>query len=154
MPLLQRPWQLHDITDVERFCSRIIERRNLDLRYHDQEELLAYLIETCWELSQTGEWSRSFSGWVHPYLRARVVDWQRQRNGRTKWTFRDRVYERQLPVVVSLDADDSLRDRLDESVAGSSLDGDALGFAADMRILDKRGRRPGRRNNWLGDEAA
>jgi hypothetical protein len=40
----------------------------------------------------------------------RPVDWQRQRYGRTRWTFGNgRVYERRRPELVSLDDADNGR---------------------------------------------
>jgi hypothetical protein len=100
-------------------------------------------------------------GTQHPFptrpdflLQLRRVNWTRSRFGRNRWVFKDRVYERPRVDLVSLDSLDTDEDRMGNPVAGSSVDGDASGFAADMRTLDKRGRRPGRRNNWLGDEAA
>ena len=64
------------------------------------------------------------------------------------------MHERKRPQFVSLDADDPERDRLVDTLAGGGLDSDASGFAADMRTLAKRSRRPRKRDDWLGDEAA
>ena len=97
---------------------------------------------------------KNFSGYALHILRQRVIDWDRKRLGRTKWQFKDKTYERPRPQLVSLDADDSLRDRLESSVARSGLDDDAHRLADELRTLDKRSRRPGRREDWLGDEAA
>jgi hypothetical protein len=153
--LLNGTFSLHGIRDVEAFTGRIVERSGLRLSVEDREELHIYLVEECWRLSLKHDAKRGvFSVWVGYALRRRAVDWQRSRFGRTRWQFKDRVYERPRVELVSLDADDSLRDRLDESLAASSMDSDALGFASDMRDLDRRSSRPGRRNDWLGDEAA
>jgi hypothetical protein len=46
-------------------------------------------------------------------LRRRLVDWQRSKFGRTKWQFKDRVYER--PRVELVPFDDSARRRLEQS---------------------------------------
>ena len=95
---------LHDVRDVEGFCVRIIRGSSVDLDADRYEDLLTYLIETAWELSkiEPRQWDRSFSGWAHPLLRLRVVDWQRSKY-RTKWQFKDRTYERPIPVFVSVD---------------------------------------------------
>jgi Sigma-70 region 2 len=51
------------------------------LREHDHEDAVAYLIQTCWQLSQRYDPERgwSFSKWAYNILRLRVVDWYRQR---------------------------------------------------------------------------
>jgi hypothetical protein len=156
--LLIRRWELWDVDDVEALCGSVIERSGLELDYYDREDLLAYLLALIWELSL--KWDppakyrhKGFAVWAATTLKRRVVDWDRSRKGRTKWKFAGGVvYERTLPQLVSLDAGDGTR--LDEALAGSGLDGDASGFASDMRALDKRARRPGRRDEWMGDEAA
>jgi hypothetical protein len=152
--LLNGTFSLHGIADVEAFTGRIVERSGLRLSGADREELHVYLIETTWELSR--QWEprknhRVFSGWALVILKRRVYDWQRSKY-RTRWKFRDRTYERLRPKFVPLD--DPGVDRLDTALAGSRLDGDASRFAADMRTLDARGRRPGRGNNYVGDAAA
>jgi len=151
--LLSSTYSLLDIRDVESFTGRIVERSGLRLSVEDREELHVYLIEECWLLSTRFQPSRvTFSTFAANTLRLRVVDWQRQRFGRRTWRFKNSVYERPRVELVSLDG--SEHDRLDSTLGGSSLDGDASGFAADMRALDTRARRPGRRDDWLGDEAA
>jgi hypothetical protein len=149
------PLALHDVVDAERFCASVVTRSGLQLSYHDREDLHAWLVSECWLLSlrfQPG--GISFSTYAGNTLRRRAIDWQRQRFGRRTWRFKNSVYERPRVELVSLDADDSERDRLESTVAGSGLDSGASGFAAGMRALDKRSSRPGRRETWLGDEAA
>lgn len=96
---------LHDVRDAEAFASAVIDRSNLSLRWHEREDLLAYLLATAWELSLAFDPGRgaSFSAFAGAALRRHVVDWQRKRFGRTVWKFRDRVHERPRTVVVSLD---------------------------------------------------
>jgi hypothetical protein len=129
----------------------------LKLSLHDGEELHAYLIAECWRLSlrYDGSQGSRFSVWARQTLSLRLVDWQRARWGRTRWTFSDgHVHERERPQPISLDANDPERDRLDAALGRGGVDGDASGFAADMRDLAQRGRRPSGRQEWLGDEAA
>ena len=154
--LLGSRFALHDVEDVESFCGSIVQRVKFNLTAHEREELHVYLIETAWELSliTPRPWRTSFSGWVHQRLRLRCIDWQRSHYGRQRWAFRDRIYERPRVELVSLDADDAERDRLEASLSASSLDNGAHRLADELRLLDKRGRRPGGRNDWLGDEAA
>ena len=54
---------LHDIDDVEAFSKRIAQRHAPRLSADDYEDLVAYLIATCWELSTryTGQSSKGFS---------------------------------------------------------------------------------------------
>jgi hypothetical protein len=151
--LLNAKFSLLGIADVEAFTGRIVERSGLRLSAQDREDLHVWLIEECWTLSTCYRPGRlAFAAFADRRLRLRVVDWQRGRWGRTRWTFSGREYERVRPQLVPLD--DSGLDRLDEALAGSRLDGDAPGFAADMRALDARARRPGRADDYLGDEAA
>jgi hypothetical protein len=114
--LLSRPWALHDIADVESFCTGIATRSRLELSYHDREELTAFLIAECWQLSLRYEAGRgsttSFIGWATTNLRLRCVDWQRKRFGRTRWTFSGHVYERPRPQLLSLDELDPGHDRM------------------------------------------
>jgi DNA-directed RNA polymerase specialized sigma24 family protein len=155
VPLLNAKYSLLGIADVEAFTGRIVERSGLQLSVTDREELHVYLIEECWLLSRRYDGSRGsrFSAWARATLRLRCIDWQRSRWGRTRWTFSDGSgYERELPQLVSLN--DPERDRLEQTQPGSGLERDASGFAADMRALDARGCRPGRRDDYLGDEAA
>jgi hypothetical protein len=103
-------------------------------------------------MSRAGQ---SFSTYATSTLYRRVVDWQRQRCGRTRWAFGNgRVYERKRPELVSLDADDSVGSELVSAQPGSSLDDGEHRMADELRLLDSRGRRPGGRDDWLGDEAA
>lgn len=122
--LLNGNFSLLGIQDVEAFTGQIVERSGLRLSVEDREELHVYLIEECWQLSTRFQPGRiSFSSYAGTNLRLRVVDWQRQRFGRTRWTFKNgREHIRERPKLVSLDADDSLRDRLDESLAARSGD--------------------------------
>jgi len=143
------------VRDVEALCWSVVDRSRLKLNHHDRADLTTYLIETCWVLSERFEpGGIKFSTFATNTLRFRLVDWQRSRNGRTKWSFAGFTYERVQPQLVSLDADDSLSDRLGSSLAGSGLDDGEPRLSDELRALDKRSSRPGRREDWLGDEAA
>lgn len=52
MPLLNETLQLHDVNDVEFFCSQIVQHSGLALSYHEREDLTTYLVGVCWELSE------------------------------------------------------------------------------------------------------
>jgi DNA-directed RNA polymerase specialized sigma24 family protein len=96
---------LHDVDDAEAFVGAIASRSGLHLNFHEFEDLVVYLVETAWELSLRYEpGGISFSSWAGTTLRLRVIDWRRQRDGRTKWQFANgMVHERPRPAVVSLD---------------------------------------------------
>jgi DNA-directed RNA polymerase specialized sigma24 family protein len=119
---------LHDVDDVSRFCFAIAERSGLELSWSDREDLEAYLVETCWSLSRSFEPGRAsvrFSTYAGTVLRRRVIDWTRQKNGRTRWQFRNpdgsvRIYERKRVVLVSLDDPD--QDRLEQSLTEGTGD--------------------------------
>lgn len=136
--MLNGTFSLHDVRDVEALCGRLIQQSAPnDLSHHDREDLLTYLIESCWELSrryEQGSMRQGFSIWATVTLRRRIVDWQRSRNGRTKWAFADRVYERPIPELVSLD---DREDGADHSIA---MDADACGLQ-DLLGLQRTGSR-------------
>jgi DNA-directed RNA polymerase specialized sigma24 family protein len=149
--LLGSRFALHDIDDVESFTAAIVQRSQFTLDAHQREELHVYLIETAWELSRNFRpGGISFSTYAGSTLRLRCVDWHRSRFGRQRWACRDRVYERPRVELVSLDADD---DRLESSLAGSSLDDGEHRMADELRRLNGRARSPARPDDWLGDEA-
>jgi hypothetical protein len=151
--LLNARWSLFDIDDVELFCWAIVARSKLTLTDADREDLVVYLVETCWELSlrYNDQSPKGFSAGARAILAHRVVDWQRIRFGRTRAQFKDRSYERPPVLLVSLDDPD--HDHLGTSLAASGLDDGAHRLADELRSLKARGRRPGRRNGWVGDEA-
>ena len=98
---------LHDVRDVEAFTGSIVEQSRLELDYHAREDLAAYLVATCWELSVGFEpGGISFSTYASKTLRRRVFDWVRRDRGRTRWHVRGTVYERPLPQFLSLDDPD------------------------------------------------
>ena len=117
--------ELHDV-DVFALANSVATRSNLQLSFHDREDLVTYLAETAWQLSLTYDRARrkagrtDFAGYLTIALRRRVIDWQRQRFGRTKWAFKGYAYERPRPELVSLDDGDD-RDQLGATVdEGSS----------------------------------
>lgn len=144
---------LHDVKDVDAWCSTFIERAGLELSYHDREDLLAYVVVATWELSeQYRPGAASFSTWAGGLIGRKIADWKRSRY-RTKWQFKGRVYERPRPVVFSIDADDSERHRLDETL--SSRAGDPTSDSnTDLRgLVADRDRERARDLDTLGLEA-
>lgn len=113
--MLNGKLSLHDIDDVAAYCGNILnEKRHVleatfakagrQFNYQDAENYLAFLIERCWERSQTGEWHSSFSGWVGAQLRSYdTPQFLRDELGRTVWKFKTHTYERPRPVVVGLE---------------------------------------------------
>ncbi len=80
--MLAQRLELHDIRDTEGFITSIVAAARLNLRYHDNEDLRAYLIEETWILStryQPG--GLRFSTWARNTLQRRIIDWQRRTNG-------------------------------------------------------------------------
>jgi hypothetical protein len=146
---------LHGI-DVEAFTAAIVRYSHFQLSYHDRQDLHAFLIEECWKLSlrfEPGIIRGGFSVWAGTTLRKRLIDWERQRFGRTKWQFSDRTYERPRTDIVSLDDPerDQLRDALgagtgdletswDETLRGLHSERDRA-RARDLKILGVRPRR-------------
>lgn len=99
---------LHDIRDVEAFCTTILDRRGLN--GPDREDLLTYLIEETWRLSGLDQhlkpisghprpWTRSFSGWIRPLLQLRLIDHVRRTNGDWRYhTGRLRHHYQHIPL--------------------------------------------------------
>jgi hypothetical protein len=141
---------LHDVRDVERFCRGIANGR-FELRPDEYDDLLVYLVETCWELSlgfQPG--GVSFSTYAGITLRKRVFDWKRKHNGRTRWQFSDHIYERPLPQFVSLNDPD--HDHLGAAV-GTSRGDPQVDRSPDLaRLLGGRGSSRARDYEVLGLE--
>jgi DNA-directed RNA polymerase specialized sigma24 family protein len=98
--------QLHDIKDVFAYCATIIHRCRPHLQPQDHQDLHAYLIATCWELSRDFSPGHiTFSTWAGNTLRQRLVDWERQQHGRTTWQFKDRTYHRPQPTLIPYNPD-------------------------------------------------
>src|SRR4030095_237585 len=105
--ILNGTFSLHEMEDVETWCSHIIRRTNLVLTDQDREDLLTYLIETAWQLSLTYQhgdprFPPRFSVYAGGILPLRITDWRRQRWGRTTWQWNGNTYRREAPVLVSL----------------------------------------------------
>jgi hypothetical protein len=155
--MLQGKLVLHDCTDTEALCQAIIAKAGLDLRPHQRDDLLAFLIATAWELSLRYEAGRgsttSFTGWATTNLRLRITDWFRQEYGRTRYSFSDRKYERPQPQLLSLD-DDQLAIPQPTIHLDSERDSDA----DLLRILAPRDRPAlrshGRNGRHVDDKAA
>ena len=140
--------------DLEALCAHIARRGAPDLSWHDAEDLRQFLLVEAWQLSERFEPGRaggSFNAFASSVLRRRVVDWRRQRDGRTVWKFRDTVHIRERPQFLSIDDDGA---GLGELVAGSSLDDGGAGFADELRGLHARARPPARGKRPVDQRAA
>jgi hypothetical protein len=108
VPLLSRPLALHDLRDTERLCRQVLDRYSGRFSADEFEGALVYLVETAREISLSYEPTRDrqpdFASYAGRILDRRIHDWLRKRHGRTRWAFKDHVYERRRPVVLSLDA--------------------------------------------------
>jgi DNA-directed RNA polymerase specialized sigma24 family protein len=104
MSMLGAKLSLFDVVDVEAFCRAIVREHTMvgvrttagitgpsALSPGDSEDLLAYLIETTWELSQRyhgkddGRGKLRFSGYAITILHKRCVDWKRKRWHATRY---------------------------------------------------------------------
>lgn len=78
--------ELHDITDVEAFCTTIANGRLRQYNELDQEDLIAYLIAQCWILSKRYKpGGISFSTYAGTTLRRRIIDWIRTNKHDTRY---------------------------------------------------------------------
>jgi hypothetical protein len=149
--------QLHDVRDADAFVSSVIARSAGRLSYDERERLVQFLRIEIWRLAERYEpGGITFSTYAGRTLPRRITDWRRtpEEGGRTFWSFGNgRTYERERPKVVSLDADASLRDRLDS--AQSTRSGDpADDCSPDLeRLLADGDRQRARDLDTLGLEA-
>ncbi|HXI67494.1 MAG TPA: hypothetical protein VNH41_06120 [Steroidobacteraceae bacterium] len=157
---------MHDVADAEGLCARIIQRSSLTLSFHEHEDLLAFLVETAWELSLSYEpgdlsFPPNFSTYANTILSRRCFDWKRGHSGRTTWRFADRVYERKIPELFSFDdpqrltrngTESSLADDYRSELADSTstVDVDRVRELDLGRLLRTRGSGPARRNGEMG----
>lgn len=127
---------LHEIDDAEAFCIAIVQRSGLELTYYSREDLTSYLIEECWILSTRydGSQGSSFAAWAKLTLTRRVIDWQRSRNGRTRWQFAGRTYDRVIPALVPLEH------RPEQADTSGAMDTAASGVQAVLGLERARGR--------------
>jgi DNA-directed RNA polymerase specialized sigma24 family protein len=106
--MLSSTLTLHDVRDVESLCARVVERSGVELRSHERDDLMAYLVSECWVLSRRYEAGGiKFSTWATTTLKLRAIDWVRKERGRTRWQFTGRVHERKQPALLSLDNPDA-----------------------------------------------
>ena len=151
---------LWDVDDTAAFCAAIVNRSGLPLSWSDREELQQHLFTICWELSlryDSGNprYPPRFSVYATNLLRLRIVDWQRAKFGRSRWTnpngHAGTVYERPRPEFVSFD-DAKARGRLDETLAERNGDSEADRDEALGGLLAERDREAARDYDTLGLE--
>jgi hypothetical protein len=141
-----------------------------------REDCLSFLLEKAWVEHERYDPSRGvpFGVYLHRKLYHRPTDWLRSYEGRTRWVWRESVYERERETPVSLDAhldvgDDharSLGDILAAADRSTEADRDEAfgwlyhtrdsGRARDVRLLVRhaRERNAERVQRWKGREAA
>jgi hypothetical protein len=131
----RRVLALHDVRDVQGMCASIVARNGSELSFHDEGDLVAFLVAECWRLSLRYDGSQGsiFSVWAWSILSRRIVYWKRQRFVDARYTA--------PPVLVPLDAaDDSERDQL-AAVAGADAGDPASRCDSDLAgIFDARDR--------------
>lgn len=151
MPLLNQRWELFDVIDVEALLVRAIGRSRYasSLRPDERDDLLTYLLEFAWKLSEKFDPGRgSFSNLLFSCSGRAIADFHRSKY-RTKWVFKDRTYERPRPDVVPLD------DLIDRDLLGGSLGtgpgAPTDGWSPDLgRLLGARDRQRDRDADTLG----
>jgi DNA-directed RNA polymerase specialized sigma24 family protein len=122
MPLLNSPWQLRDVADVEALLRTAISRSRHtgNLRPHELDDLVAFLFEVAWRADETYKPGRgSFSSFLYAAAQRRIVDFHRSRY-RTRWRFAGKVHERPRPELLSVD--DEHGSRLVDAVAARAGD--------------------------------
>jgi hypothetical protein len=145
---------LHDIRDGFAFVESIVARTSPALGRDDREDLCAYLVGELWIVSCDYDPSRGlFSTFAGCVLRRRCADFARQRYGRTVWRFKNgRVHTRPRVELVSLDADEGARARLESALATQRGDPSPSGGSACAGLLAERDRLRARDYQELGLE--
>jgi hypothetical protein len=150
--------ELHGV-DVEAVARRAVykqfQRLGAWLSPDECDDAPSFVISEVWRASLDFDESRgSFSARASSIASARTIDWLRQRLGRSKWVWSTHAYEREQPLVVSLDApassdngDIRLGDVIAERAGDRETDRDALS-ARDL--LDERARHRARDYDELG----
>ena len=151
MGLLNGRLQLHDLRDTEALAWSAIRAHRLHLNPGERESLAAYLIAEVWRASLRYDPSRgSFATLAGTIAHRRVVDWLRLEFGRSSWQFHDHSYERERPVVVSLDTDEG---RLAATLAKRESDREADRDPLFDGVLDEGDRATAWDYELLGLEA-
>jgi hypothetical protein len=124
--LLNGKYSLLGIEDVERFAGSAISRSKYvhRLNAEQRESLAVYVIEEVWRSSLRFDSERNadFATFAYVVASRSVIDWFRLEFGRTTWKFKTHTYERKLPQLVSLDADNSERDRMEQPLGAGRGD--------------------------------
>jgi hypothetical protein len=107
---------LHDIADVEAFCSTVARRREEVVRtafvqagrnfdHYAQQDYTAFLIAKCWEASlEYRPGGITFSTYAGYELRHHATaEFIRSELKRTVWKFSTHTYERPRPTLIPLD---------------------------------------------------
>lgn len=142
---------LHDVEDAFALVASVIERSGLELSVEDRDDLKQTLALEAWQLSLTYRpGPASFSTFISTRLRFRVVDWNRGRRGRTRWSFGSgRVFERTLPELVPLDTE---RAQLELALGTRAGDFEADRDEALRGLFESRDRARARDLRTLGIE--
>jgi hypothetical protein len=137
--LLNGTLTLHDVRDVEALCRWVVNTRvpGGELRQHEREDLITWLIEVAWFHSRKYRpgGTVSFSTYITVQLRRDVHEWKRKQNGRTRWSASNgKVYERVMPRVVSLEGEQESGE-LERAWRPGEVDSTDGGLAALARSL-------------------
>lgn len=158
MPMLNGRLTLHNVNDVESLCQSIINRdpASGELQPHEREDLLSYLVETCWELSLDYNPAKNpnghehpsggFAGWAAHLLRRRLGEWRRTHIFRTHWKRWDGTYQR-VPNHEPLDQPEGT----ERALPGGSLDPAEYRTPDLLRALQRPARRPAWLDNSPGE---
>jgi len=131
---------LHDVEDTQLLVRRVVARSGFKLSYHDREDVEQYLMFEAVLLArdfQPGRINKGFGCYCTVALKRKLIDFQRQRY-RTRWKFKDRVYERPRPQFIEFD--DSVLNRLDAIESTRAGDSTASGDEDWRGLLDDRDR--------------
>lgn len=157
--LLNGRLELHG-ADAEGLARKALDDalrgRSIRLRPHEHEDAVAFLVAECWRLSLDYDPARtpSFSTYAYRRLRLLVWEWHRREYARTKWKFGDgRIHERPRPDLLSLDADDAGRGRLDTALGTRTGDPQNDRDPDLSRLLTGGSRQVARDHELLGFEA-
>jgi hypothetical protein len=142
------------ITNVERFCGALLERRQIRVGDGEYEDTLAYLIAEAWihagNYDHHKDWGErsNMASWVAVSLVRAFTD-RKRKAYRTVWKWKGRSYQRPLPQFVHPD-----EPGLDAALGRRGLEAEEPGGTDLGWLLRNRSGVDPRRVNGLGANGA
>lgn len=155
--MLNGTLELHGV-DAERLATEVANKWCREQRRHNshptqdrKEDLIAYLIGICWEISlrYTPAKHPNFEVYARSILSLRCTDWIRKDQGRTQWKFAGHTYTRERPQLLSLEHPDDTGNPLERTLPDPSSHDPTDSDPALTRLETQRDRHRDRDHHLL-----